>query len=256
LLETPVTDTQCILAHTPKAAFLAFRGTEQKLADWLTDFEIKPRTPSWNGSAGYLVHSGFNEALDSIWPKIMTALAETEVLARGLPLWLTGHSLGGALAALGGLRMTEELETAESSTVIAAVFAYGQPRVGDRACAEAFDRALPNRYFRSINHRDVVARIPLPRTPDVLSKIQSGSGLEVYDYAHAGRVIFFNDVGQALMDPPLWYRKLDALPVAENVRALKNILKETTGDHAMSGYVALHRQLLETATPESATSGL
>ena len=51
-------------------------------------------------------------------------------------LFLTGHSLGGALAVLAGAVL--QFETNRSVT---GVYTYGQPRVGDPDFSAAFDSA-------------------------------------------------------------------------------------------------------------------
>ena len=245
LIEDQNTDTQCLFAQSPKMAILAFRGTEQKLSDWLTDVDIEHTPPAWDSNADYKVHKGFNGALDSVWREIMQTLDQTGVLKSGTPIWLTGHSLGGALAAVGALRLASELEGEDTQCIIGGVYTFGQPRVGDRKCADALDRAFPNRYFRSINNRDVVPRIPFSNTPDVKSKVTGDGTMTVYEYVHAGRVIYFNDTGQALMDPPIWYRKLDAAGVGTTAKAIKDALRQTVADHGMATYVQLHKSLLE-----------
>ena len=245
LIEDQHTDTQCLFVQTPKAAILAFRGTEQKLNDWLTDLDIEHTSPAWERDADYKIHKGFNDALESVWRQIMQTLEHSGVLKSGTPIWFTGHSLGGALAALGGLRLASELGPKEAQYKIGGVYTFGQPRVGDRKCADALDRAFPNRYFRSINNRDVVPRIPFVCTPDVMSKVTGDGAMASYEYVHAGRVIYFNDTGQALMDPPIWYRKLDIAGVGTTAKAVKDALRQTVVDHGMSTYVQLHKSLLE-----------
>ena len=251
LIENHSTDTQCLFAQTPKMAILAFRGTEQKLSDWLTDVDIEHTPPAWDSDAEFKVHKGFNGALDSVWREIMETLDQAGVLKAGMPIWLTGHSLGGALAALGALRLASQLEGEDIRCIIGGVYTFGQPRVGDQGCADALDKAFPSRYFRSINNRDVVPRIPFPNTPDVMSKVAGDGALQVYEYVHAGRVIYFNDTGQALMDPPIWYRKLDAVGVGTTAQSIKDALRQTVANHGMATYVQLHKSLLDVNVEKS-----
>lgn len=238
-------DTQCVVACTPKAAFISFRGTEQNFEDWLSDVRVGLEAPKWDAGAAYRVHHGFNEALDVIWDDVEKKLGDLDVYKRRLPIWLSGHSLGGALAALGALRLAYRLKDKGDENVIAALHTFGQPRVGNRACASALDGALPSRYFRSVNNRDIVPRVPLPKTPDVESKIRDkNSPLKILDYAHAGRVIYFTEAGKAMMDPPLWYRGLDTMAVGATQAEITDALKQAVGDHDMSGYVRLHRAMI------------
>ncbi|HZF31440.1 MAG TPA: lipase family protein [Gammaproteobacteria bacterium] len=238
-------DTQCVVACTPKAAFIVFRGTEQCLEDWMTDLKATLEAPKWNAAAPYEVHQGFNEALDLVWNAVDGALTQLRVYERALPIWLCGHSLGGALAALAALRLREDLDKNGRRNVIACLHTIGQPRVGNAACAQALDAQLPSRYFRSINNRDVVPRVPLPQTPDLLAKIKAiGSPLQIHAYEHGGRVVYFTDTGKAMMDPPLWYRGLDTLAVGLTKADIVNAMKQTVGDHNAGGYVRLQRALV------------
>jgi hypothetical protein len=241
-------DTQCVVACTPKAAFIVFRGTEQNLADWSTDVKAAHQAPKWDPTAPFKVHEGFNAALEDIWQAIDDDLKTRRVYERALPIWLGGHSLGGALAALGALRLRSHLDRGGHRNVIACVHTIGQPRVRDRACAPALDSALPARYFRSVNNRDVVPRVPLPNNPDLIAKLTNVKNpLPIHEYAHAGRVIYFTDTGKAMMDPPLWYRGLDTLAVGLTKDQVVDALKQSAGDHSVAEYVRLHRGMVEDA---------
>ena len=70
---------------------LAFRGTEKKLKDWKTDLRIKMEAVE--GKKGR-IHEGFQAAYEAVRNRIETKIKEHP----GVPLFITGHSLGGALA--------------------------------------------------------------------------------------------------------------------------------------------------------------
>jgi hypothetical protein len=152
--------------------------------------------------------------------------------------------------------------------LIAAIHTFGQPRVGDSHCAEEFDKRFANKYFRLINQRDIVARVPFPKADILLARVKAhikekeeageltpGSTdigkQEDYLYAHAGRVIYFNDLGRAIVDPQFWYRKLDTLVVPLDREQIKDALKQTAGDHSMTGYVERSRALFRLAEQEA-----
>jgi triacylglycerol lipase len=133
---------------------IAFRGTEQKVSDWLTDARA---VPTVDGS--FKVHTGFREALMlETNPAGQTALAMVEEIldmqaskdANGdlLPVFVTGHSLGGALALL----TTREL----ALNITGACYTYGAPRVANYEYFEGMKTPV----FRVVNSADIVPRVP------------------------------------------------------------------------------------------------
>jgi hypothetical protein len=73
-------------------------------------------------------------------------------------VFVTGHSLGGALAVLAA-----SVLLSEGRQQIAAVYTYGQPRVGDPEFSAAFDAKLGALTFRYVNDLDIVPHVPLTR---------------------------------------------------------------------------------------------
>jgi triacylglycerol lipase len=210
-----VADTQFVSAVSSKFAVLAFRGTESNDPDdIIVDAQLQLKDKGWGDTAK--VHGGFKKALigekDVIKNKVLTAV---DALDSNKPLFICGHSLGGALAVL----CADLLRAERPKIIIAAIYTYGQPRVGDDDFAKVIDKPYGGRHFRFVNNRDGVPRAPV------------GGG-----YSHSGRVAYFNDVGKLRMDPPLWYRALDTLQPTDD---WKGIVKQTLADHAMSEYVRL-----------------
>lgn len=252
-------DTQCLVARTTSAAFLSLRGTEKRLDDWLTDAFVKQKAPDAElGVPDTLVHCGFHDALFALdasgvsaWTRIIAHPLLKEALDKGLPIWVSGHSLGGALAILLALRLRTEIAQRNSQSTVASIQTFGQPRVGNKAFAASVDAIFTGRYFRSINHRDIVPRVPFPQTPAVW--LDAGSvDRGVFEYVHCGRVLYFNELGQALIDPPLWYRTIDQLALTMSKEELKEALKENAADHGIALYCGLQEKLL--AQPVSATT--
>jgi len=122
--------------------------------------------------SGLIVHGGFWRALNQVWlSKIMPNIA----LLRSKPLWITGHSLGGAIAVLAAMRLFRELPGGPTAQ---GVYTFGQPRVAKLGFAAAYQASpLWNRTFRFVNNMDIVPRVP-PR---------------VLKYCHVGRCGFFNN---------------------------------------------------------------
>lgn len=219
--------TQFITLETPKLLVLSFRGTEtNEPKDFLVDTNAILVKPEWSSEEGVEVHKGFNQALAASWTKIETVI--NPAIAENKPIWLCGHSLGGALAVLAAHRLIKQgvqIDGARKKPSLGALYTYGQPRCGNKAFAESLESALSNRYFRSVNNSDIVPLIPPP----------------VKSYRHTGRVAYFNEFGDFVLDPPLWYRALDKVELTTD--AIKAKGREAVGDHSMSGYVKLYREL-------------
>lgn len=88
------------------------------------------------------VHSGFLEEVDKLWEDISK---DIEQHASTLSTWVTGHSLGGAMATLAGMKHKFE-----------AVTTFGEPRVG-RKINLAFKS---KRHIRYVNGDDPVTKLP------------------------------------------------------------------------------------------------
>lgn len=130
---------------------LVFRGT-LGVPDLLTDahWVLQP----WPGRGS--VHSGFKLAHAVLWPQLQTALRDL----RGR-LFVTGHSLGGALATMTAALCRQELRSLE----LAGLYTFGSPRVGDHAFGAALDD-VP--HFRIVNDADIIPRLPPAITNPVL----------------------------------------------------------------------------------------
>ncbi|MBL8175167.1 MAG: lipase family protein [Bryobacterales bacterium] len=137
-------DTQGFTATSESSVLLVFRGTEPKnIRDWMTDAQAV-RVPS---PAGGSVHQGFSRALDAVWGHIQGTLAKH----KGKRLVISGHSLGGGLAVLAASRLPG---------VPLSLYTFGQPRVGNEEFAKACDTMFGGDYFRLVNDKDIVPRVP------------------------------------------------------------------------------------------------
>jgi hypothetical protein len=148
--------TQALFARhgTLPFAVVAFRGTED-LSDGLVDGDFL-RKGFWIDWTYTKVHSGFSEALDPVEPMLRRKLRE---LGDDVNVWVTGHSLGAALATLFVARL---MDTGDDDRV-RGLYTFGSPRVGNGAFAEVFERLARERridLMRFHNRRDPVVHMP------------------------------------------------------------------------------------------------
>jgi pimeloyl-ACP methyl ester carboxylesterase len=142
-------DTSGFIASRGPVLVLAFRGTSS-FKNFITDGNFR-RVAADRGQG--TVHDGFKSALDSVWDQIQSALGPPQAQAR--EIWVTGHSLGAALAQLAALRLHE------AGYRVRNVYTFGTPRIGDRDFVDHYDRLLAAKSFPHINVNDVVTRVPL-----------------------------------------------------------------------------------------------
>lgn len=103
-------------------------------------------------------HSALEEA-------VKTTLYEALDRTTRLPLerlYITGHSLGGALAVLAAAHLCRK-HPEHMQKKLGGVYTFGQPMVGDAAFADRCEKDFGDRLFRHIFHNDVVPRWP-PRS--------------------------------------------------------------------------------------------
>ena len=100
------------------------------------------------------VHDGFLSTYDIFRKRIIDTLAP---ISAGKRLYITGHSLGAALATLA-------IPDVISATPYRSPYAYtyGSPRVGDRDFVAAYNGMMKNRSFRIVNTSDPIVSVPFP----------------------------------------------------------------------------------------------
>lgn len=159
-------NTQVYVAQNDDAIIVAFRGSEQPnsldgFKDWLLtnakNFLMVPEgragTDFAAAGVGAKFHQGFIEALEEVWEPLLTAVKGALVTKRR-PVWVTGHSLGGALAQLAAWRFLRNFIPVHQ------LYTFGAPMIGNDAAAEAFKRSFPNKIFRFVDTRDLVPKLP------------------------------------------------------------------------------------------------
>lgn len=219
-------DTQIFVIRTSAQIIVACRGTEPKvLHDIATDARIKPAKVLWSAQPEkILAHRGFVTALEVIWEDL-----EKSIAVKGddvkLPVYFTGHSLGGALAVLAAARFLAA--DRDNAKRFGGLHTFGQPRVGNSAFADWASSLFGGRYTRAINHRDVVPQLPPPRV---------GS----WEFKHFGIVHVFDGAGRLAINPGWFFRLADYALPDEELRAMFN---QPVQNHDSYRYASLYAAL-------------
>ncbi len=216
--------TQCFVAADPQSIVVCFRGTESdRMEDWIADLNFDLVAGPWGGH----VHEGFYDALSCVWQLLDKEVRRLQNEGRR-SLWVTGHSLGAALATLAVARWCE------AQRPVSGLYTFGQPRTGDNAFARSFDFAFRPHAFRIVNDLDVVTRAP-PRS---------------LGYQHLGTFVYLTDSGTLSDDIGWWRRFLTGWNGA--VESILDWGKEGLEDHRMSNY----RQQIAGALRRQGSSGI
>jgi hypothetical protein len=147
-LETPaggvhgLTDTDGLVVSGWDATVVAFTGTDPLvIKDWLSDLRVALLDD---------IHAGFQAGVEAVWPQVLSAVGRRGD-ARGR-LFITGHSLGGALAAVTAYR----LSLRNPPVGVDGVYTFGMPRCGGERFFAAYEPLLGERTYRFVHGDDVV----------------------------------------------------------------------------------------------------
>ena len=161
-----VDNTQVYVAENAEHLVVAFRGTESPtsidgLKDWLlTDAMNLLIVPEGRlghdlsaAGVGAKFHKGFVDAIGEIWDPLRV-LVEAKMKQQDRPLWITGHSLGGALALFAAWLLKRRF------IAIHQIYTFGAPMIGNQKACDAFDREFSGIICRFANGNDPVPKLP------------------------------------------------------------------------------------------------
>lgn len=239
---------------------LSYRGTQPtSLINWLTDADVYPDRiafPFPKTDRTFALHAGFYRNVLSTRYEVITALKRAmrgrSVLdgvtnAKDLPnggamaspmttLYVTGHSLGGAMAAIMSVMLAIEPEYIENfGTVFRGGYTYGQPMVGSPDFAKECDKQplLRDRVIRYVYRRDPVPHLP-PKESDQFQHF----GQEYrFDGAFpwpetSGHPVDQTGLVTAVLEAPLGF-------IARQFKALRSIpFQFSLNDHGPQHYIS------------------
>jgi len=140
---------------------IVFRGTDGGL-DWLANLSSLP-TGSPHGS----IHHGFHHSYKPLKRQLQIVLDKNDPKE----IWITGHSLGGALALVCAYDLI-----ANEDHDINGVMTFGQPMVAGSDLATYLDEELVGKYAHFVNDADIVPRV-------------------APGYSHCGSLVWFTQEG-------------------------------------------------------------
>jgi hypothetical protein len=158
----PIWDLQAYVGYVPsfKAVVVAFRGTDssswynwaENMRYWRSDTLYPvPNAPKAK------VHTGFMMLWNasSLGATVTTAVGEVLEAHPGSQLFVTGHSMGGALAQLCALDMKFLYNVDQVR-----VYTFGSPRIGNQVFADFFQEWMTESW-RFTHARDIVPSVPV-----------------------------------------------------------------------------------------------
>jgi len=196
--------TQGFCCSNDSTIILSFRGTE---ATHLEDIVSDLRFIKTDGPFGE-VHRGFKFALDTVWPEVE---AKIKSLKDGKRLFITGHSLGAALATLAAATLSH------LDINVDAIYTFGQPKVGNKDFAKEYDKKVGKKHYRFVNNNDIVTRVP---------KV---------GYDHVGRFIYISTKGELLYD--IGFLKLEVDRIFGRIEDIGKPGSDGAKDHSMVNYL-------------------
>ena len=187
-----------LLKNNDGVHVLSFRGTEvSEPSDVLADLKAGKNIEAVGGK----IHVGFKGEINKLWPAIEKAIANIDTL------YVTGHSLGAAMATIASGRIQSK---------VLALVTFGSPRVGNKE----YVNSLTVTHYRVQNNCDDVTKVPFM----------------LMGFTHHGTHKYMNYYGE-FRDLTPWQRVKDMIRSRLRARA-KGQKFIGVFDHMMANYIA------------------
>ena len=171
------------VATSGSTIYVVFRGTDT-ISEWIADATLS-QVPYTYVANGGMTETGFTGVYASIRQDVVD---EVNSLAGGgayTALYITGHSLGGALAVLAAPDLVQATQFKDPI-----VYTFAGPRAGDPNFASLFDSTIDT-CWRVVNTNDEVPKLPNPITPVIGPPPKFKPHLYYYEHVNAEYDITF-----------------------------------------------------------------
>jgi predicted lipase len=137
-----------------KEIIVAFRGS-QNIENWITNLDYFKT--NYKNVPNAQVHRGFLEAYNAVASEVISGVKGLIGSYPTASIFVTGHSLGGALAIFAAADIKETLKPGNRFTI----YTYGCPRTGDQGWTDYFYSLFPEVSQRVVHASDVVPHLPI-----------------------------------------------------------------------------------------------
>lgn len=216
----PLASTRGIIAAGRGATLIAFAGTDPlAIGNWITNFSLGPPARD--------VHHGFDAGVAAVWHRLSTVLEAHKTR----PLFIAGHSLGGALSVIAAERAARELGVMPQG-----VYTFGAPRVAASAFFDAYSKCgLGERTYRFIHGHDIVPTVPPSRL----------------GFRHVGRMMTCTRAGRFAKDASLSPSDCNDPPFVDTVKngyrqRLQDMLSGEFPESSRAGVIGLYQRYVLT----------
>ena len=161
---------------------MVFRGTDE-FSDWLDNINALA-TKELFGE----FHRGFWNSLEDVWQPINKRCRSLQEQNKR-PLFITGHSLGSAMATIAAAKLIHVDKPFTS------VYTFGQPRALSRKTSQIFNVECKSRFFRFHNNNDIVTRVPA----------------RLMGYSHVGNYLYITEEKEIYQEVGFWFKFVDQI---------------------------------------------
>jgi len=209
----PESQVSYFLTQSNGVQTIAIRGTAN-LQNAMVDIDLALQA---DAKLGIILHQGFASAARAIYQDVKPYLADD------MPIQTTGHSLGGAIAVILSMYLTQD------DYNLSQIITFGQPKVTNVAGAEKFSD-LP--LIRVVTAKDIVPLVP-PLSPMQIKELDI--------YWHIGEEMILLDNSEysqtnGIKSMLRATKFTSSIPDEENLNA-----------HKMDNYARLVQQLTDNA---------